>query len=467
MKIRKEFMDIVMESENKEVSGYFKKHVDLILSKNNMTLTQRQAFNVLLHNAIPDLPHNNLFQISLWEIGKKIGYKSRNLVALANAVAPLGKLNFNSRIVDSKTKAEDIIEISISPFQTFFLSDGKCTYRINEDIKNQLMKPGIYARLDLTIQSMLGSCYALVLYEICEKYRRIGNTGWFSLDDFRSLMGVDKKKYKLFADFEKKVILKAVNEVNDKTDFFVSCEKHRKGRAVDKIRFIISSKKLLESLDSKNKGERESIQNRDETSNNKLIEQLIEDFAVNEKVAIDICQQYEASYIAEKISVVKESDTFKTGTARNLGGLIVRAIQKDFKQPKSSKDAVRQEQKKRYEAKKAEDERHKKQEAVNNEYIRYINSEVDSYIEAISNQADLIEGIRSGFLEYCNNRKLFNQARKYKKDYCYKSNSVRGIFNQYMMSSVIVGKIDDKETFMEKRRQTKKVADDTSNALVD
>ena len=77
---------------NKEGQS-LKKHADLILCSNPMTLIQRKIFNVLLFNAFPQIKENKQFEISLRELCKLTGYNSRNYVTLIDAIEGMTSLN--------------------------------------------------------------------------------------------------------------------------------------------------------------------------------------------------------------------------------------------------------------------------------------------------------------------------------------------------------------------------------------
>ncbi len=69
---------------------------------------------------------------------------------------------------------------------------------------------------------------------------RTGSTGWWSLDIFRKLMGVDGSAYyETFKHLNAKIIKPAVAEVNKSSDIIIEPEIRKMGRAVSEIRFRI------------------------------------------------------------------------------------------------------------------------------------------------------------------------------------------------------------------------------------
>ncbi len=82
----------------------------------------------------------------------------------------------------------------------------------------------------------LRSKYSIRLYEMVEK--RIGlnkPSEYFTVEEFRGLMGVPPKKLPRFADFNKHCLKPALQEVNQLTDFEIKLGVIKRGRAVEKL----------------------------------------------------------------------------------------------------------------------------------------------------------------------------------------------------------------------------------------
>ena len=91
----------------------------------------------------------------------------------------------------------------------------------------------MFGKIDLVIQSKFRSSYGLALYENCIRYRGLPNTKWFDMDLFKKLMGVPAGKYDVFRDFKRRVLDKAVDEVNMYSDLDHQCgicERRSQGR---------------------------------------------------------------------------------------------------------------------------------------------------------------------------------------------------------------------------------------------
>ncbi|WP_331370604.1 replication initiation protein [Caldisericum exile] len=75
------------------------------------------------------------------------------------------------------------------------------------------------------------SSYSIVLYEQILQRKKFG-VWYVKLEDLRELMGVEKYEYKEIADFEKRIVKPAVNEINKIINISLSYEKIKKGRNI-------------------------------------------------------------------------------------------------------------------------------------------------------------------------------------------------------------------------------------------
>lgn len=96
-----------------------------------------------------------------------------------------------------------------------------------------------YVRYQLKNIISLRSQYSVRLYPKL-KDRPFGWT--VSVVELRKMLGATAASYDVFKDFNKHVLQKAVQEINEITDIAVTTENIRKGRSVDSIRFTVHEK---------------------------------------------------------------------------------------------------------------------------------------------------------------------------------------------------------------------------------
>ncbi|MGK7379733.1 replication initiation protein [Planococcus sp. 1R117A] len=93
----------------------------------------------------------------------------------------------------------------------------------------------------------LNSTYSIRLYELMKKWQQLKR--WeISLEELKMKLGVIEGSYNRYNHFKTRVLLKAVNEVNEKTDLSIVIKEIKKGRSVERIEFTIQRAAEKESL---------------------------------------------------------------------------------------------------------------------------------------------------------------------------------------------------------------------------
>lgn len=105
-----------------------------------------------------------------------------------------------------------------------------------------------YTDYELDYAMALTSEYAQVLYP--EFSRMAFRSEWrVSLDEFRTLIGIGKDQYPLFADLKKRAIDPAVNQINTLTDLVIDYSMIRTSRAYTGLIFKIKRQGKLQTSD--------------------------------------------------------------------------------------------------------------------------------------------------------------------------------------------------------------------------
>lgn len=86
----------------------------------------------------------------------------------------------------------------------------------------------------------INSAYAIRIYELLVQYRQIGNRE-ISVETLKTMLELGKK-YPLFADFKKRVIDTAVDQINEYSPLKVEYEQKKTGRKVTHIYFSFKEK---------------------------------------------------------------------------------------------------------------------------------------------------------------------------------------------------------------------------------
>lgn len=222
-----------------------KKHVGAVHVKGKLSLLQRKVNNVLLLNAYDELPDESVLEhtIDLRALASAAAFDSNDRQQLRDALEAL---------VDAKIKwnilgPDDEEEWGVSTFLAQAVTrGGKCYYAYAPGLRRRLFNPSIYARINLSVQERFTSAYSLALYENCVRFRRVGSTGWFSLERWRDLLGVGESQYEQFKYLKRSVLVPAIREVNAQSDIHVTMETRREKRSIVALKFAIRENEQLQ-----------------------------------------------------------------------------------------------------------------------------------------------------------------------------------------------------------------------------
>lgn len=227
--------------------GAVKKHVAAIHVSGKLTLLQRKLSNVLLLNAYDTLTSQNRHQIDARTLSMMIGYNSNDMETLKQSLRGLAETVAEWDMLDEKGQQEWGVSSLLSYAK---LKGGVCEYAYSPALAEKLHDPKVFALINLNIQRRFTSGHALALYENCYRFIRTGSTGWWQLDLFRRLMGVEGSAYyETFKHLNAKIIKPAVAEVNKTSNIILTPEIRKQGRAVTEIRFRIKDNPQLAILD--------------------------------------------------------------------------------------------------------------------------------------------------------------------------------------------------------------------------
>ncbi len=220
-----------------------KKNVAAIHISGKLTLLQRKLSNVLLLNAYDDLITKNSHRINARTLCLMTGYNSNDMETLKASLRSLAETVAEWDMLDMRGRQEWGVSALLSYAK---LKDGVCEYAYSQALAEKLHDPKVFALINLNIQRRFTSGHALALYENCYRFVRTGSTGWWEIDLFRRLMGVDGSSYyESYKHLNAKIIKPAVSEINKSSNIIVSAEVRRQGRAVSAIRFLIKENPQL------------------------------------------------------------------------------------------------------------------------------------------------------------------------------------------------------------------------------
>ncbi|NIZ12327.1 replication initiation protein [Phaeobacter sp. HF9A] len=290
-----------------------KKNVAAIHISGKLTLLQRKLSNVLLLNAYDTLTSARSHTIDARTLAMMVGYNSNDIDSLRASLRALAETVAEWDMLDEQGHQEWGVSALLSFAK---LKNGVCEYAYSPALAQKLHDPKIYALINVNIQRNFTSGHGLALYENCYRFVRTGSTGWWSLEIFRKLMGVDGSAYyESFKHLNAKIIKPAVAEVNKSSDIIIEPQTRKKGRAVSDIRFLIKENPQMAMFQIDD----------GEGLRNLAVYRALRGQGISDRLARQWITEHGEDYVQEKLDYVAGQ-----GAVKSRSGYLRAAIKGDY-----------------------------------------------------------------------------------------------------------------------------------------
>ncbi len=291
-----------------------KKHVGTIQCSNTLSLLQRKIANALLFHAYRQLLKEDEHAVEIRHLCRMIGYDSNDHKLIKSALRKLLSTVLEWNVVHDKDGEASEVWSASSILASVSIEASVCRYAYSPRMKQLLHTPSMYGRVDLIVQNRFKSSYALALYENCVRYQDLPYTAWFEMAVFRKLMGVMSDKYQVFRDFKRRVVDKAVAEVNTHAPLVVTPEYKRAQRQVVAIRFRIEAQKP------------KAMVVKPVFASSELKVNLQSNWAFNDSQADELLKSYPATFIQAQMAQIKQSKPYQSGAIKNRRTYLLAAL---------------------------------------------------------------------------------------------------------------------------------------------
>ena len=316
--------DVGVDTKRREL----KKHAAAIHCSNSLSLLQRKITNALLYHAYKELLLKEEHEITVKQLCRLIGYQGNNHSAIKDALKGLISTVIEWNLINDETGAENWTASSI--IASVSLDGPLCYYAYSPRMKQLLHSPSMFGKIDLVIQSKFRSSYGLALYENCIRYRGLPHTKWFEMELFKKLMGVMPGKYDIFRDFKRRVLDKAIDEVNTYSDLVIMPEWIKEGRKATKIRFSLKDRAKKTRLG----GQPALKQVESQADSQALQAKLQEVVGLSAQQSEQLLMEYDNQYVQEKLALIETSKPYQAGRVENIAGYLLSALKNNYQPPK-------------------------------------------------------------------------------------------------------------------------------------
>jgi plasmid replication initiation protein len=214
-----------------------------IISKENITTTQRKAYNIFLKHAQNKVKfenyEGNTFKISHFDLHKNSNIKNKNLDYI-----------YKEELKNLMTTTVEIVDKDNPDYWEAFTllsyirkDKDYYYYELNQAILKALKNQTFFTPLNLVMINSLSSQYSIIFYELAIRYQKY-KIPKMSVEEIRELTQTEDE-YNRFYDFRRRVLDTACQEISEKTDIVLTYKTEKKGRRIAFIDFEIQKKEEL------------------------------------------------------------------------------------------------------------------------------------------------------------------------------------------------------------------------------
>jgi plasmid replication initiation protein len=293
-------------------------HNNLVQAKYSMTLQQKRIMIWLVSQIKPDdvdFKEHTLSVKELIEICNLSGESAyKELKDITFSLIEKG-----IRIVDITNPKEDI-ETQIPWLSSAKYRSGRVTLTFSPELKPYLLLlKDRFTTINVIDLMQFKSIYAIRIYELLKQYQDIGERT-LTIDEIKECCGVVGKLNK-YDHFEKKLILIAQREINEKSDIHFEFERIKPSRKIVGIKFIISKNKAYELRNN-------PVKEIQEVKRKPAVIDTLKEFGLSLRVINQILKENTEQTIQNAINAVDLQ--LSRGQVRNTKAMLMTAIKEQW-----------------------------------------------------------------------------------------------------------------------------------------
>jgi Initiator Replication protein len=310
-----------------EINAIVKKHKAIINCENSLPLASRKIFNILLFLVKDRFGKDIEHHVSESDVISLLNKTDRDITNARINYKKLASTVIEYNILNNERDHLNGVGTMLAPA---VINKTKKTWNFSfpPNIVQWVQDPNSFVFLDITTQERFSSKYSQALWEICIGSLEDQLESYFSvkLDECRILM-CGKDNHQIYKDFKRRVVMTAINEINEKSLLHVDLyQENKEGRKVTELVFFVTREEYIEP--------KELI------SNDDLLEKMIEVFGITGNVAKKFIDTYDNEHILRNLDYTEQQLRKAIKNRKedqfNVGAYATSAIIKDYA-PKQAK----------------------------------------------------------------------------------------------------------------------------------
>jgi hypothetical protein len=236
---------------SKETPDAFRKAVQIVHSKPKqpLSLLQRKLGNAWAKHAIENNPdESGWWVLSIRELAVDVGFDSNNRQYLKESAEALMRIVFEWDVMSPTNKRPWKASVM---FPEVEIHSDHIRYQISSQLRELIVKPEIYALIDMNVVRRFRRAPSLAIWEFCSRYEKIGQTAEAEWEKFRDMIlgeTAEAVTYQEYKYFKAKVLKPAIAEINAESNLKIDLVEAKTGKRVRALRFLIEKKSIAEDL---------------------------------------------------------------------------------------------------------------------------------------------------------------------------------------------------------------------------
>ena len=341
----------------------------LVEASYRLTTQEQRIVLVMASMVKPEDEDFQRYRINVKDFNKLIGVKNESYEETKEITKKL--LERVLIIKDLLSNSE--LQIGWLASAQYFHGKGYVELEFSPKLKPYLLElKERFTKYQLKNVLSLKSSYSIRIYELLKQYERIGER-YFNLDEIKNTIGVQGDKYKLYGDFKRKILNKALSELKGRTDIVFTYKEKKQAQKVIGIYFFIKTRIREKEVEPEFDLEMAAIKNIE------LYTRLQEYFRLSPAQAKEVLAKYSETNIFENLKYVEYK--YKQGQIKDIGAYTLKVIRENIQNQMTLFDV---EKEAAAEKKRQEEAQNRRAERLKEDYHTFYRDEIENARRSLS-----------------------------------------------------------------------------------
>ena len=206
----------------------------IITAKYDLTLQEQKLILTLASTVQPNDEDFKEYEFKIKDFMNLLEVKNKNTYSEIRQITR----NLMKKVFEIK-EGNDIVQLSWFSSVRYKVGEGTVVLKFDNCLKPYLLQlKELYTSYKLENILTLKSKYSLRLFEIL-KSNQFKRNCELDLEELKVMLGATEKSYSIYQNVKNRIIIRAQNELKEKTDISFDFEEIKTGRKVTSIRFFI------------------------------------------------------------------------------------------------------------------------------------------------------------------------------------------------------------------------------------